>query len=265
MAADAPTEPNAYFVRESATRFRPTAHVSGAWATDEQHIAPAIGLLAHALERDHAARRGGELRLSRLSCDILGVIPLEPVELEVRLLRPGRTIELLEATLSHAGRAAVMARAWFTARFDTADLAGAPFPPLTPRHAMQRWHVEDLWRGGFVRTAQVWRRELAQGHVHFWVRSDVSLLDGEAVGRVPHALRLVDVANGVAARVDPEAVAFPNLDLTVSLFREPEGEHTGCASVASFGPDGAGLTQNVLYDERGAFGAFSQSLTVRPR
>ena len=37
----------AYFERLSATTFRATEHVSGAWDEATQHIAPALGLMAH--------------------------------------------------------------------------------------------------------------------------------------------------------------------------------------------------------------------------
>ena len=46
---------------------------------------------------------------------------------------------------------------------------------------------------------------------------------------------------------------------------KPNPNGTGLDTTASFGPDGAGLTQSVLHDERGPFGAFSQTLTVRPK
>lgn len=83
----------AYFERVDASAFLPTAAVEGAWSTEEQHIAPSLGLIAHAIEREHAERRGGDLQLGRISYDILGTIPIERVDLDVRILRPGRTIE----------------------------------------------------------------------------------------------------------------------------------------------------------------------------
>lgn len=257
--------PAAYFVRESASRFRPTPHVGGAWDPNEQHIAPTIGLLAHVIETDFAARRTDDLRLSRLAVDILGVMPLEPVDVQVSVLRPGRTIELVEARLSHAGRVAVIARAWLTARYDTAALQGSALPPLPPRSQMQRWGLDTLWHGNFVKTTQIWRQELGVGRVQFWLRSDLALLEGEDVSATAHLLRLIDVSNGVASRVPPGQVAFPNLDLTVHLFRRPVGELTGFDTAASFGPDGSGLTHSVLHDEEGPIGTFAQSLTVRPK
>lgn len=267
MNADTPAaaQAEAYFIRESATRFRPTVHVGGGWDPREQHIAPSIGLLAHVIEADLAARRGDDLRLTRLSCDILGTMPLEPVEVVVGVLRAGRTIELVEARMSHAGRDAVIARGWLTARYDTGRIQGSAFPRLIPRSEMRPWELHLDWPGGFVRSTQIWRHQLAPGRVQFWLRSDVSLLAGEPVSSTAHLLRLVDVANGVAARVSPDEVAFPNLDLTAHLFRAPVGELTGLDSTASFGPDGAGLTHSVIHDEAGPLGTFSQTLTVRPK
>ena len=171
----------------------------------------------------------------------------------------------MEARLSHAGRDAVIARAWLSAAYDTGALQGSAFPELPSRSQLERWGLDSNWPGGFVRSAQIWRRELAPGRVQFWLRSDHPLLRGEEVSQTAHMLRLIDVANGVAARAAPEEVAFPNLALTAHLFRQPVGELTGLDSTASFGPGGSGLTHSVLHDETGPLGVFSQVLTVRPR
>jgi hypothetical protein len=88
--------PSAYYQRLDADLFQPTGHAQGAWNDHEQHMAPVSGLLAHALER-HAPRPG--LAMARVTYEILGLIPLEPitVTVTVRTVRPGRTIELIEA------------------------------------------------------------------------------------------------------------------------------------------------------------------------
>ncbi len=260
-AADSNTS---YFVRESATRFRPTVHVGGGWDPNEQHIAPSIGLLAHVIEADFASRRNDDLRLGRLSVDILGVMPMESIDVSVKVLRPGRTIELVEARMSQSGRDAVVARAWLTARYDTTGVQGSAFPSLPAPGTMDRFNMSEVWPGGFVRSAQIWRNAIEVGRVQFWLRSDVKLLAGESVSPSAHLLRLIDVANGVASRKAHTEVAFPNLDLTVSLFRAPLGELTGLDTTASFGPDGAGLTHSVIHDEVGPVGVYTQFLTVRP-
>lgn len=255
----------AYFIRNGPHGFAPTSHVGGGWDPDEQHIAPSVGLLAHLIEADHAARRGEALNLTRLSVDILGTLRMAPVEVGLRLVRAGRTIELVEANIVQDGRTAVSARGWLCATYDTTAWQGSPFPPLKPRAEMPAWDMTQHWPGGFVRSARIWREVLAKGRVRFWLRSDVQLLEAELVSPTAHVLRLIDVANGVAARAAPEALLYPNLDLTVHLFRRPAGELTGLDTTASFGPEGGGLTSSVLHDELGPFGVSSQTLTVRPR
>lgn len=260
------SEETAYFIRESATSFRPTAHVSGGWNPAEQHIAPAIGLLAHAVERDFSERRPQErLQLIRLSVDILGVIPMEAVDLQLQVLRPGRTIELVEARLSHAGRAAVVARAWLAERYDTAAFAASALRPVPPRSELPDWHLNDTWPGGFVRSVQIRHRRGADGGVVFWLNSPLELIAGEEVSNTARVLGLVDVANGAAALVPPQELLYPNLDLTAHLFRAPLSSWVALDSAASIGPAGAGLTHSILHDEEGPIGSVAQTLTVRPR
>lgn len=255
----------AYFIRESENTFRPTEHVSGGWNPQEQHIAPAIGLLAHCIEQDFAARRDDDLKLVRLSCDILGTIPMESVRIEVSVLRPGRTIELIEARLSHDGRDAVIARAWLSARYDTAGHAGSGFGQLGPVEDFREWPMDSTWPGGFVKSVRVRPSVKEPGSVRFWLTSDVELLGGEPVTDTARLLGLIDVTNGVAARVSPEEVLYPNLDLTVHLFRAPAGQWVGVDAHGSIGLEGAGLTHGILHDAAGPFGSFAQILTVRPR
>src|SRR5699024_1907848 len=102
----------AYFSRLGPGTFRPTGHVSGAWDESMQHLGPALGLLAHAVERDCAERRDDPMVVSRLTYELLGVVPMDEVDVQVEVVRPGRTIELVEATYSHDGRIGTRLRAW---------------------------------------------------------------------------------------------------------------------------------------------------------
>lgn len=252
-----------YFERLDRTRFRATEQVGGAWNTSEQHIAPALGLIAHAIETDHADRRGGELRLSRLSYDILGTLPIGEVEIDLSVLRPGRTIELVEARLSHAGRAAVVARGWLLQAQDTAAIAGTALQAMPPPQAMELWSPGDFWPGGFVRSVEVRRSLDEPGRAMSWVCTDRALIAGEPVSRTAAALGIVDIANGLAPRVGIDEAAFPNVDLTVHLFREPAGPWLGFDIKVSFGAGGIGLTHSILHDVEGPVGAVSQCLTIR--
>lgn len=255
---------DAYFERTGETTFRATEHVGGAWRLDEQHIAPALGLLAHVVELDRGRRGRGDLVLGRLSFDILGTIPVEEVETSVSVLRPGRTIELVEATLVHAGRRAVVLRAWLMAPGDTAALAGTPLPQIPGPDETEPWDATTVWDGGFIASARVRRALVEPGLGHFWVGTDVALVASELVSDFARAVGLLDIANGMVVRADPRQVAFPNVDLTVHFFRQPAGRWLGFDTSVSFGPDGLGLTSTVLHDEQGPVGTMAQLLTVRP-
>lgn len=252
-----------YFERLGPATFVPTEHVGGAWNVDEQHIAPALGLLVHAVETDRDARRDDGLVIGRLSYDILGTVPVGPVVTSVQVLRPGRTIELVEATLSYDERVIVRARAWLMQTRPTPELAGTSLPPIPALEDCEPWDPTSLWPGGFIDSVEVRRKCDAPGRGSFWVRTPVPLVD-EKAGSLAAALGLIDIANGMTVRSDPREVAFPNLDLTVHLFREPHGEWIGFDTAVSFGDNGIGLTSSVLHDASGPLGTVAQILTVRP-
>src|SRR3546814_18035081 len=104
------------------------------WA--EQQVERAMGLVCQAVEADCAARRGDRLQLARVSCDIWCTMPIEPVGIDVAVLRPGRTIELVEARSSHGGRPAIVLRAWLAQAYDSVGMAAVNFPSLPPPQAV---------------------------------------------------------------------------------------------------------------------------------
>lgn len=255
-----------YFLRLSETAFEPTEHVGGAWNPDELHIAPVLGLLAHLVEVDHAARRpGSPLVIARASYDILGVIPMEAFDTSTRVVRPGRTIELVEAVLSHAGRPAVTLRAWLLQQADTSAIQGSPLPPMPGRESFAPWSAAEVWAGGAIRSIDARREAAGSGRARCWIRPQHPLLQGEAVSSRARMLGMLDFANGIATRVAPEEALYPNVDLTASIFREPAGDWFGLDTSVSFGADGTGLTESVVSDGSGPLGTSSQTLTVRPR
>jgi hypothetical protein len=179
----------AYFQRTGESAFRATGHVSGAWDPADQHIAPALGLLTHAVERDRDRRRNDGLVIGRLSYDILGTVPVDVVETAVTVIRPGRTIELVEATLGHGGRAAVLLRAWLMRPGDTAQLEATSLPHIAPPTDMPAWSPSTVWPGGFIASAEVRRAESRPGRASFWVRTPLPLIQDEEVSRLASAAR----------------------------------------------------------------------------
>jgi acyl-Coa thioesterase superfamily protein len=78
-------------------------------------------------------------------------------------------------------------------------------------------------------------------------------------------LAAADSGNGVSATLDYHDHVFINTDLTVQLVREPAGEWVCLDAITRVGPDGVGLAESVLSDERGRLGSATQTLLVRRR
>ncbi len=260
-------EPHAYFEPIAAGRYRPTEFAGGAWQADEIHFSPLGGLIVHAIDRHRAAADGGPngKELGRISFDILGFLSAEECEVRVETIRPGRTIELIEATVIIAGRAAVLARAWFIATADTIAVAGGESTSLPSAENSAPWSMTDTWPGGYVASLET--RAVAppqQGRASVWLRTNCVLVAGQESS--PHAafIALVDTANGIAVRQSPVEWAYPNLDLTIHFHRQPTENWVGLDTTVTFGPAGHGLTSTVLHDETGAVGRAEQILTVRP-
>jgi hypothetical protein len=267
-----PDDASAYFVRTGPTTFRPTQHTSGAWSTTEQHIAPLTGLVVHEIERVVAARARtapgratDDKVIARLTYDILGVVSIEDLDIAVEVVRPGRTIELLEAAVTQHGRTVCRVRAWRLGRQDTSAVAGGAPEPVPHPDTVEPQHLGAVWPGGYIGGLDV--RPLTPprpGRTTTWVATGIPLLPDEPVSDLARFVGLVDTANGIAVREDPRAWLFPNVDLTIHLHRTPRDRWVGLDTTVVFGADGVGLTETVLHDVHGPVGRAAQSLTIRP-
>ncbi|WBO62052.1 thioesterase family protein [Streptomyces camelliae] len=254
-----------YFERIDRHRYKPTAHASGAWDSDETHFSPLAGLVVHAIDGYLAERPHSGLLLSRISFDILGRLALDECEIRVESIRPGRTIELLEAVVDIAGRTAVRARAWLLTEVDTGAAAGGGAARLTPPDAIASQSLTSVWPGGHC--ASIDFRPVVPpqpGRTTAWISTHLDLVAGEPSSSLASYVALVDTANGIAVRRPPTEWMFPNVDLTVHLHRRPEGRWVGMDTTVVFGPTGQGLTSTVLHDVHGPVGQAQQTLTVRP-
>lgn len=279
LGVDGSPIPEAYYVRTAAPRevrqpggeprfvsaFASTLHSQGAWQESEQHMSPAGGLLMHEIEGNHPRP---DVLTSRVSFEILGVIHGGEFTVTTTVTRPGRTIELVEATMTHGDRVAIRASVWRLLVGDTTEVEGHWFPPIEGPEAGTRRTMGELWPGGYIESLQA--REIRPhepGRTTMWIRSDLPLVEGEPEAgptSVAASVGVMDTANGIATRVNPQEWLFPNVDLSIHLFRIPVPGWVGFDTRVAFGPAGQGLTTTVVHDVQGAIGTISQSLTVRP-
>ncbi|CAM3485088.1 thioesterase family protein [Nocardioides dubius] len=253
--------------------FVATEHTASPWGAEMQHGGPVAGLLTRALEH-HGAR--AHARLSRITIDLLGAVPLGTLRVRVAVLRPGRRIELLgaelEADVDGTWRPVARAQAWRLATQDTSGVVNDPFPhPVMPEHDVAGTDIlPAAWQvAGFVPTLR-WRAEEGlranRGEpTTVWLHLTLPLVAGEPTSPLAAALTIADVANGVGARLDPSTHTFLNTEMTVHLYRPPSGEWFGLEAETAIGPDGVGLSQALMHDTLGPIGRISQSLLVEPR
>ena len=253
----------AMFVRCDEGRFTSTVHAQGAWNEHEIHMGPASGLLAHVLE-SHPRPEG--LRIARISYEILGLMPAGDLDVSVTVERPGRTIQLVRADMTgQDGRVCLSARAWLLATSGTGDIAGHEDEPMPAREDCSPSDPSALWPGGYIAQLEGYQWSGTRpGRGKTWLRSTVPLIHGEAAP-FGEFIRDLDAANGMAPRVRPGVggLAYPNIDLQVHLFRQPQGDWKGIDSRVAYGPDGVGLTSSVISDAAGVVGHTEQILTLR--
>lgn len=253
--------PSHYFSRTGENTFRPTVHCEGAWTPEDYHFSSLAGLIAHETERAHA--RDG-MQFSRISYDILGRLPLDDVTITSTVLRPGKKIELVETRATIQDRTAIIARTWYLAVHDTADGMRDESPRFPAPEEAEAVQFTDYWGGGFIEQIQCRAVGQQEPPLDFaWLSSPNTLVGGDARNPLAEFISRVDVANGISYRIDPDEWAFPNVDLTIHLYRRPVGEWTGLEAHNHWGPTGTGVTSTILHDVNGPLGRAEQQQSLQ--
>jgi hypothetical protein len=237
---------------------------AGPWSPDAQHGGPPAALLARAVERLPAVADG---RIGRFTMELLGPVPVGPVAVTARLVRPGRTVQLASAELYDMtrGRVAATAGAWLFPR--TPGPGGAPGPlPHTPADGVGHPRP-DAWHGGYLDAIE-WRwvsggLEVPGAGV-VWMRPP-ALVEGEPISPVQRLLACVDSASGASAALDVREWGFLNTELTVHVLREPAGEWVCLDAETTLADGSVGVATSAVYDERGLVARSAQALLVVPR
>lgn len=249
--------------------FISTELTRGPWSPDAQHAGPPSALLGHVIERCEP-REG--FQVGRVAVEILGPVPLQPLIAEARVTRPGRSVELVEATLSTERGPVMKANAW---RFKLAE-PELPLPeefhPVGarpgPDHAPAPTPFPAAQEIGF-HTAIEYRFVTGAfgepGPAICWIRLKYPIVAGTTPSPLERTLAAADSGNGVSAVLDWNRYLFINTDLTVTLHRQPVGEWVCLDAVTYPQPHGIGLAESALFDEKGPLGRSTQTLYLGVR
>lgn len=259
--------PEAFYER-SGDQYLATELTRGPWDPGSQHAGPPSALLGREIE---GLAGSDELQVGRVVFEILRPVPIGPVRVESRVLRPGKKVQLVEASLSGEAGELMRATAWLLRRAELELPEGAVADEAPPPGPAQGW-VPDFFPTGQdvgYHTAMELRGVagsfLELGPATFWLRMRHPLVAGEEPSPLQRALVAADVGNGISAVLDWREHVFINVDLTVHFERMPEGEWVCVDAVTRPQPSGIGTAESVLSDQRGRIGRAAQSLLIAAR
>ena len=245
-------------------RFVATALASGPWDPNAQIGGAPAALLARELERLPAPEG---LVVARLTYDFIRPAPIGPVEIDTEVTRAGRRVQLLEAVMRADGAAVVRARAL---RVQTADAGGSHSEEIAPPAGPQDGRTGELpglHRPRFATDAveiSFIAGGFGGGPATAWFRLTHPLVAGEEPTPLQRVAAASDFGAGLSATLPREEYLFINADLTVYVEREALGDWICLESQTRIAAGGVGVTESVLYDERGRVGRASQALLVAP-
>ena len=260
-----PELPDALFTPDGDA-FVPSELTRGPWDPNAMHGGAPGALLARAVERFEP---GPASHVARLTIDLLRPVSLAPVRIATRLLRPGKKVQIVEATMLSGDTEVVRMTALrlreapvelpsipeLSERLEPGPAEGTRYEdtgPLDFGHAMDFSHA----RGSFE----------TRGPAAVWFRLNVPVVAGEEPSPLSRVVAAADFGNGISSSLDwNDGWTFINPDLTVYLHRLPVGEWVGLDAVTWPADRGVAVADSGLYDESGRIGRAVQSLLLDRR
>ncbi len=258
--------PDSFYLRRSGYDYEPTEAAVGPWAPELLHGGPPIALMAKAL-REFEPQQG--LDIARMSVEFLSPVPLAPCRVDVRMVRGGKRVELVEARMQAGGRDVMLARAWRMQRQPgCVQPVPDPFTPPELPHEQEQVFFPGVAHFPYAHALE-WRFVRGAfdslGPALLWARPRIDLVQGEPASGIERLLVMLDSANGVSAELPLHAWSFVPVDLQLSLHRLPEGEWMGMDARTVLDADGVGTSHTTVFDAAGACGKSLHTLFVRPR
>ena len=252
-----------------------TEATRGPWDPGAQHAGPPSALIGREIERlgggKMAGGEGAPAQVGRITYEIVRSVPIGRLHVKAEVVRPGRRVEMVQATLTDdGGDVLVRAQGWRlrteSVGFEKPD--GFSEPPPGPDRAEPGQFFETGYDVGY-HTAMDYRFTegafIERGPATVWMRMGLPLIPGEVPTPLQRVLAAADSGNGVSAALDWSKFLFINVDLTVHLHRMPEGEWVCLDAVTLPEPNGIGMADTRLLDERGPIGRAAQTLLIADR
>jgi hypothetical protein len=252
---------DAYFVRDDGL-FVPGPPTASGWAADTLDGRSVLGLVAHAVERDHLEPH---LRVARLTVDLFRAAPKRPLGLRSRAVRSGRRVRAVDVEVLDGDVPVARATALLLALGDQPTSVGWAWPVAMPGPAevasspaaRPGWEIRRV--DGFVGDSY-----FLAGQGRVWIHEGRQFVAGEPMSPLVAVAMAADFTNHLA-NAGPEGLAFINADVTLHLGRLPRGEWVGLESTGHVSADGVAVGSAALSDEDGPVGMAAVSGLADPR
>ena len=257
-------KPEALFARDG-DRVSPSRLTGGPWSPDAQHGGAPASLLAGEIQRTPA---DGDMALVRMTVELLRPVPIAPLRLQCSVIRPGKRVQVIEASLHH-GETPVARAVGVRIRRGEFRLPPMDSFEQTPPPPEQVRPARMFARAGSFANDAVEIRAVKgdfseAGPGQAWFRLRTSVLEGIDPTPVETACAAADFGNGLSNWDPDRNWLFINPDLTVYFARPPEGRWIFLDAATMLHATGTGMAESRMSDRSGRFGRSVQSLLVEP-
>ncbi|AIT79812.1 thioesterase family protein [Novosphingobium pentaromativorans] len=245
------------FYHRQGDRFVPTGRGVSPWDPNSQTGIALAGLAAHVLEGVPSL---GPMHPARTTIDILGAVPMAPIDVSSRVIREGKRLQLAEIELVVDGVPRVRATAMRTRIEESPRLEHPltrPFPTDIEKHTspLGLW-AEVCWCGD---------APTKPGPGARWIRLNAQVAPEIPLSPYAMACIIADYGTATGRLLPREEWTMANTEITLHLTRFPRGDWLLIDSASESSGNGIGIVQSRLGDRDGMFGIAQQTLFLQRR
>ena len=234
----------------------PTEFARSMWSHDQMHGVAVSGALARGLEQRIAELGREELQPARYTVDLFSPARMSPCTVTTEVVREGRRICLIDATLVQDGTR--VARASCTFLLPTESPHGAAWTPDGHPQPPPIDVVPPSDEPGvpFFTSDQPWSQSFSDhqnaGHKQTW-QTGLPVVAGEPATPFQAVASIAD-ATSMVVNWGTEGVQFINTDITLALARPPVSQEIGLSATDRVERDGISVGTVEVFDRAGPLG-----------
>ncbi|MBL4608796.1 MAG: thioesterase family protein [Pseudomonadales bacterium] len=257
------------FVQEGNI-FTPTAYAHGPWATHLLHGGSTGGIMAHVLEQ---CSPNPEMRMVRTTLDMFRPVPMTPLRIESSVLKEGRRLQMVEATIYAEEKAVArsvgirMKKTQIAVPEKHQPIDVIPEGPEGLQEIKLSGDTQGKRLPGLNSNLEVRRLNGfdGKGEGCAWFKMPLAVVEGVENSAFVHLGVISDFGNGIAQLLLPETMGMINGDINLYLHRDPRGEWIALKSKASMSETGIGVVNTQVFDTDGLVGQCHQAVMVQTR